>query len=107
MAPDADDTDAQRLGCRPGEAAAGSPSTGVDEAALYSVIHAAVKDALLDVIGTLLLVGIAFVLVVAGGQALLTSTSTAAIAIGFTLVVCGLYLAAATLEVIPPIRDWL
>lgn len=39
---------------------------GFDEAALYTVVRDAVKDALLDVIGTVLLLGIAFVLVIAG-----------------------------------------
>lgn len=35
------------------------PTTGFDEAALYTIIRDAVKDALLDVIGTVLLLGIA------------------------------------------------
>ncbi|WEL27382.1 putative membrane protein (plasmid) [Haloferax volcanii] len=39
---------------------------GFDKAALYTVVRDAVKDALLDVIGTVLLLGIAFVLVIAG-----------------------------------------
>lgn len=80
---------------------------GFDEAALYRVIHAAVKDALLDVIGTLLLVGIAFVVVVVGGRVLLSSATPLSIVAGVGLVVWGLYLAAATLEIIPPVRAWL
>ncbi|MEA5409939.1 hypothetical protein VB773_21780 [Haloarculaceae archaeon H-GB2-1] len=79
---------------------------GFDEAALYTVVRDAVKDALLDVIGTILLLGIAFVLVIVGIQAVFSSISlwTAAIGIGVTAV--GVYLAAATLEIIPPIRAW-
>lgn len=80
---------------------------GFDEVALYRVIHAAVKDALLDVIGTLLLVGVAFVIVVIGAQVLLSSTTTLSIVAGAGLVGGGLYLAAATLEIIPPFRAWL
>ena len=85
---------------------------GFDEAALYVVVRDAVKDALLDVIGTLLLVGIAFVLVLAGGQALFASAaqyggSPVGTAVGVGLIVAGLYIAAATLEVVPPIREWL
>lgn len=80
---------------------------GFDEAALYGVIHAAVKDALLDVIGTLLLVGIAFVIVLVGGQLLLASGTPLSIVAGVGLVVWGLYLGAATLEVVPPVRAWL
>lgn len=85
----------------------GGVSPGFDQAALYGVVHAAVKDALLDVIGTLMLVGIAFVLLAAGAQALLSSTSALGLAVGFGFVVGGLYLAAATLELVPPIREWI
>lgn len=92
----------------------GATGAGVDEARLYRVVHAAVKDALLDVIGTLLLVGIAFVLVVAGGQAIVASVpltggasaSLPGIVAGLGVVTAGLYLAAATLEIVPPIREW-
>ena len=57
-------------------------------------------------IGTVLLVGIAFILVVAGGQALISSTSPLGAAIGGLLVLVGVYLATATLELIPPLRAW-
>jgi len=85
----------------------GEPTApGFDEAALYTVVRDAVKDALLDVIGTVLLVGIAFVLVIAGVQAVFSSMSFGTVAIGIGVTAVGVYLAAATLEVIPPIRDW-
>jgi hypothetical protein len=77
-----------------------------DEADLYTVVRAAVKDALLDVIGTLLLVGIAFVLVLAGGRAVVAADSAAGTGLGLVVAAFGLYLAAATLEVVPPIREW-
>jgi hypothetical protein len=79
---------------------------GFDEAALYTAVRRAVKDALLDVMGMLLLLGIAFVLVVSGGQALLQTSSPIGVVIGCFLLVIGVYLAAATLEIIPPVRDW-
>lgn len=79
---------------------------GFDEATLYRVVRDAVKDALLDVIGTVLLLGIAFVLVIAGIQAVFSSISLGAVAIGIGVVAAGVYLAAATLEIIPPIREW-
>ena len=85
----------------------GDPLPGFDEATLYRVVRAAVEDALLDVLGTLLLVGVAFVLVVAGGQAVAGSDSAAGTALGVVVALGGLYLAAATLEVIPPVREWL
>ena len=85
----------------------GEPAAaGFDEAALYIVVRDAVKDALLDVIGTLLLVGVAFVLVIAGVQAVFSSVSPGTIVTGIGVIAVGLYLAAATLGVIPPIRDW-
>ena len=79
---------------------------GFDKAALYTVVRDAVKDALLDVIGTVLLLGIAFVLVIAGRQAVFSSISLETVAIGIGVVAVGVYLAAATLEIIPPIREW-
>ena len=82
----------------------GSP--GFDEAALYIVVREAVTDALLDVIGTLLLVGVAFVLVVAGGRAVVESSSPVGAGLGVVLAAGGFYLAAATLELVPPIRTW-
>jgi hypothetical protein len=84
----------------------GSSGPGFDEASLYTVVRDAVEDALLDVIGTLLLVGVAFVLVVAGGQVLLQSGSLAGVAVGVGLLSVGLYIGAATLELVPPIREW-
>jgi hypothetical protein len=73
---------------------------------LYTVVRDAVKDALLDVIGTVLLVGIAFVLVIAGAQAVVSALSFGTVAVGVGVAAVGVYLAAATLEIIPPIRDW-
>lgn len=78
---------------------------GFDPDALYRVVRAATKDALLDVIGTVLLLGVATVLVAAGVGGLLSGT-VPAVAVGTVLVLVGLYMAAATLEIIPPIREW-
>jgi hypothetical protein len=85
----------------------GGIAPGIDEAALFRLIRDAVKDALLDVIGTLLLLGLASVLVLVGVQLFFSSLSQLGVAIGGVLVIVGLYLAAATLEIVPPIRDWL
>lgn len=79
----------------------------LDQAGLYKIIQAAVKDAILDVIGTILLVVIAFVLVLSGSQVILSSTVPFASLVGLSLVLVGLYLAGTTLEVIPAARDWI
>jgi hypothetical protein len=93
---------------QPRETDGGDPSgPGFDEAALYTVVRDAVKDALLDVIGTVLLLGIAFVLVVAGAQAVFSSLSLEAAALGIGVTAAGVYLAATTLEVVPPLGEWL
>lgn len=91
---------------RPTDTDGGAFDPGFDEAVLYRVVRDAVKDALLDVIGTVLLLGIAFVLVIAGIQAVFSSISPGTVAIGIGVVAAGVYLAAATLEIIPPIREW-
>ncbi len=87
------------------EADGGEP-VELDEVTLYTVVREAVKDALLDVIGTLLLVGIAFVLVAAGGQAVVSSGSVAETGLGLLVALFGLYLAATSLEVVAPVREW-
>ena len=84
----------------------GGTDPGFDEARLYNVVRAAMKDAMLDVIGTLLLVGLSFALVAMGGQVLLQADAVTSGAVGGVLVLVGLYIAAATLELIPPVREW-
>jgi len=78
---------------------------GFDPDALYRVVRAATKDALLDVVGTILLLAVAIVLVAIGAGGLL-SGSAPSVAVGAVLVVVGCYIAAATLELVPPIREW-
>ena len=93
----------------PADGAAGTDggrNAGFDEAALYVVVREAVEDAILGVIGTLLLVGIAFVMVWSGVVAATSTGTPTGIAVGGVLALGGLYLAAATLEVVPPIREW-
>lgn len=70
------------------------------------MVRDAVKDALLDVMGTILLLGIAFVLVSAGIQAVFSSFSLETVVIGLGVAAAGVYLAAATPEIIPPLREW-
>lgn len=99
---DSDPREEVSLGTDGGE----HPAPGFEEVALYNLVRDAVKDALLDVIGTVLLVGIAFVLVIAGAQAVFSALSFGTLAVGVGVTAVGVYLAAATLEIIPPIRDW-
>ena len=80
---------------------------GFDEAALFAVVRAAVKDALLDVIGTVLLVGVAGVLLVAGAGSAVRASSVAELLASLAVAGFGLYLAATALEIVPPAREWL
>lgn len=101
MASDADGADVE-------PATAGPPAEGpveVEYAALYRVVHAAVKDAILDAIGTVLLVGLATVLVLVGVQAVLASRGVPTTAAGLGIVVIGLSLAASTLDLIPSVSS--
>ena len=84
--------------------------TGFDEQALYRVVRSAVEDAILGVLGTLLLLAIAAVFVWIGGAMLLAAASSASVlSLGFGLVFLtfGLFLAAATLDLIPSLAEWL
>lgn len=89
----------------------GGATAGMDEAVLYTVVRKAVEDAILGVIGTVLLVGIAFVIAYVGLLGVLASAGSTGggltgVAVGVVLIAIGLYLAGATLELIPPIREW-
>lgn len=89
-----------------GDSEAESIDRGLSEEELYVVIREAVEDAMLGVIGTLLLVGIAFVLVYTGGALLVGGGTPESLVLGFVGVAVGFYVAASALKVIPPIREW-
>lgn len=88
----------------------GGYDVGIDEERLYHTVRSAVEDAILNVLSTLLFLGLSLVLVLYGAIAAANALSDggliqAAIAtgsIGF-----GFYLAAAALEFVPSIGDLL
>lgn len=91
-----------------GDAADEPLAVSIDEGALYVVVREAVEDAALGVIGTLLLVGVALVLVWVGGAMAFNAGGrqpVAAVA-GLAIALIGIYLAASSLEVVPPIHEW-
>lgn len=92
--------------CPPDTRSDGGPASELDEQAVYRAVRYAVEDAILAVLGTLLLLGIALVLVAAGAQ-IATQGTPPGLAIGGGLVAYGFYIAAATLEVIPSVRELL
>lgn len=84
----------------------GGDEVGFDEGAMYVVVRKAVEDAILGVIGTLLLVGVAFALgwigiAIAGG-----AESPHGTAVGVIVGLIGIYIGAATLGIIPPLGEW-
>jgi len=88
----------------------GGYNTGIDEEILYDTMRSAVEDALLNVLGTLFLLGISLVLVFYGAIAAASALSGGGIIqvpIAIGLIGFGFYLAAATLEFVPSIRDLL
>jgi len=84
----------------------GGVDPGFDEAAMYVVVRDAVEDAILGVLGTLMLLGIAFVAVWAGGAAIVRSQTPVSITFGVLAIAFGFYLAASSLGVVPPAREW-
>lgn len=81
----------------------------IDEGALYVVVRRAVEDALIGVIGTLLLVGLGLLLVWIGGATAINAggRQPVAAAAGLAIGLLGVYLAAAALDVVPPVLEWL
>jgi len=83
--------------------------TGFDEQALYRVVRSAVEDAILGVLGTLLLLAIAAFFVWVGGAMLLSAAEaglTLSLGFGLVFLAFGLYLGAATLDLVPSLREW-
>jgi hypothetical protein len=78
---------------------------GLNEQELYVVIRKAVEDAIMGVIGTLLLLGVALVLVWAGIAIAFYETILGLVA-GVVAIGCGVYLGAVTIGFIPPILEW-
>lgn len=84
--------------------------TGFDEQALYRVVRSAVEDAILGVLGTLLLLAIAAFFVWFGGGMLLSAASTgvgANLGFGIVFLAFGLYLGTRTLNLVPPLGQWI
>jgi hypothetical protein len=97
------------------DAAERSPETdggpGFDQEALYRAVQAAVEDAILGAIGTILLVGVGTVIGFAGLSFLLRTVgegglSVLPLAAGVWLLAIGVYIVASTLGVVQPVRDW-
>ncbi|GAA0242424.1 hypothetical protein ACFFQF_19910 [Haladaptatus pallidirubidus] len=80
-------------------------SDGLNGQELYVVIRKAVEDAILEIIGTLLLLGVALALVWAG-IAIAFSGTTFGLVAGIVAIGCGVYFGAATLRIILPIQKW-
>lgn len=106
MVPDTGDEADGPAGASRGRAGDDHRDPGFDEVVLYGVIRKAVEDAVLGVIGTLLLVGVAFVLVAIGVSAAVQTGRPLGLAFGVVAVLFGGYLAASTLELVPPAREW-
>lgn len=81
----------------------------LDPGELYVVVRKAMEDAILSVIGTLLMVGLALVLVWFGMLVAVSAYDTSPIMAlaGGIVVLVGLYQAASVLGIIPTVTDLL
>ncbi|ELZ29738.1 hypothetical protein C475_02286 [Halosimplex carlsbadense 2-9-1] len=78
----------------------------IDEERLYEIVHEAVEDAILGVVGTLLLLGIGTVFLVSGVTAVLGASSAASFGVGLTVFLVGLVVFVTTLGGVLPVREW-
>ncbi|MDG5817746.1 hypothetical protein [Natronococcus sp. A-GB7] len=76
-----------------------------DREELYAVVRAAVRDALLDVAGTVALLGFALLFVATGVRGLLEAAGTTGAVVSLALVVLGFAIAAVSLDLVPSIRE--
>ena len=95
------------MGMVPDANPATTESTNLEPSELYIVVRKAMEDAILNVIGTLLLVGLSLVLVWFGMVVATSSYNTSpVIALGGAFVVLvGIYQAASVLGIIPSMTD--
>lgn len=82
----------------------GGYQEGLDERRLYFIVRKAVKDAILGVLRTVVLLGVALLMVIFGVSSAISGASNG-ILIGVTAIVLGIYCAVATLELVPTIPD--
>lgn len=73
----------------------------MDEGTLYLVVRRAVEDAILNVIGTLLLVGVALLMIWVGAMVAVRTPSTGGLVAGTIAILIGLYIGGSTLGVLP------
>jgi hypothetical protein len=83
-------------------AAEDDSTAGLGREELYTVVHTAVRDALLDVLGTVALLGFALLSVGIGGRSLFVASSTVGTVFGASVLVFGFVIAAVALDFIPP-----
>lgn len=83
----------------------GGTATEADHEELYAVVRAAVKDALLDVVGTVALLGFALLFVATGVRGLLEAAGTTGAVASLALVGLGVVVAAVALDLVPSIRE--
>lgn len=79
----------------------GGVDVRIDQTELYDVVHAAVRDALLDILGTVLLLGFALLFVAMGVQVLFIASSMGGATVGVGIFLLGFVLAAAALDIRP------
>lgn len=72
---------------------------------LYTVVRTAVRDAMLDVLGTVFLLVVALASLGIGSQFLLFEQSITGGVVGLAVIVFGVTVAAFALDVIPAIRE--
>ncbi|SEH13175.1 hypothetical protein SAMN04487967_1196 [Natronorubrum sediminis] len=76
----------------------------IDQDELYTAVRTGIEDALLDVLGTVLLLALALLLVGVGVQAIVETPSSVNVAFGGVMVGLGLAITAAAFDLLPPFR---
>lgn len=80
----------------------GESAVESDRGEIYSAVRFGFKDAILDVIGTVLLLGFSLIFVFVGVRGLVIETSTA---VSIAFVIGGFVLAMVALDFVPFFRD--
>lgn len=78
---------------------------GLERDELYDLVRLAVKDAMFDVLGTLVLLGVALVILAAAVRSLLVASTALEAAFVLGLALLGLWMAGGAFDLVPPFRN--
>ena len=80
--------------------------TALEGQELYTILRAAIEDAMMNVLGSLVLVVVGFLFAIAGAFLFITGLDPVGMYVGMVIILIGFYIVAVSLGAIRPVRQW-